>query len=61
VTFGLLSLDFTHQQFEEITSIDHSTWITELSLHAELFEKFDYHLPSELKTTKAQLEKRLST
>jgi len=53
-------LDFTQQQFEKITSIDHSAWVAELNLHTELFEKLEYHLPSELKTTKAQLEKRLS-
>jgi len=53
-------LDFTQQQFDNITSIDHSAWKAELNLHTELFEKLEYHLPSELKTTKAQLEKRLS-
>jgi phosphoenolpyruvate carboxykinase (GTP) len=53
-------LEFTQQQFDTITSIDHSAWKAELTLHAELFEKLEYHLPSELKTTKAQLEKRLS-
>ncbi|PRC94485.1 phosphoenolpyruvate carboxykinase (GTP) [Solimicrobium silvestre] len=53
-------LEFTQQQFDTITSIDKSAWDAELKLHAELFEKLEYHLPSELKTTKAQLEKRLS-
>ena len=52
-------LEFTQQQFDTITSIDKSAWLDELKLHAELFEKLDYHLPTELKATKAHLEKRL--
>jgi len=53
-------LEFTQQQFDMITSIDKDAWQVELKLHAELFEKLAYHLPSELQTTKTQLEQRLN-
>ena len=53
-------LDFTQQQFDTITSIDSGAWQDELTLHTELFAKLDYHLPAELKSTKAQMEKRLA-
>jgi len=62
-TFDDLSwdgLEFTPQQFELITSIDKAAWSAELKLHAELFDKLEYHLPVELKTAKAQLELRLN-
>ncbi|HEY8605975.1 MAG TPA: phosphoenolpyruvate carboxykinase (GTP) [Noviherbaspirillum sp.] len=53
-------LEFSREQFDKITSIDNAAWTAELKLHAELFEKLKYHLPSELETTKSQLEKRLA-
>jgi len=53
-------LDFSQQQFEQITSIDKAAWQAELQLHAELFDKLKYHLPQALEETKAQLEKRLA-
>ncbi len=52
--------NFSQQQFDQITSIDKSAWADELKLHEELFDKLEYHLPAELKSTKAQLEKRLA-
>jgi phosphoenolpyruvate carboxykinase (GTP) len=51
---------FTQEQFNTITSIDKAAWEAELKLHAELFEKLKYHLPKELESAKAQLEKRLA-
>ena len=54
-------LEFTQDQFNTITSIDHAAWSAEIALHTELFEKLSYHLPSELTTVKAQLEKRLNS
>jgi phosphoenolpyruvate carboxykinase (GTP) len=54
-------LEFTQQQFDTITSIDKDAWNEELKLHTELFEKLAYHLPQELVTTKAELEKRLAS
>jgi phosphoenolpyruvate carboxykinase (GTP) len=52
-------LDFTEQQFVQITSIDTAAWRAELKLHSELFDKLAYHLPQELVATKEQLEQRL--
>jgi phosphoenolpyruvate carboxykinase (GTP) len=53
-------LEFTQAQFDRITSIDKASWEAELKLHAELFDKLKYHLPTELTAVKEQLEKRLS-
>jgi phosphoenolpyruvate carboxykinase (GTP) len=53
-------LDFTQEQFNQITSIDKAAWTEELKLHAELFEKLAYHLPQELVATKAEIEQRLA-
>ncbi|MCU0357408.1 MAG: phosphoenolpyruvate carboxykinase (GTP) [Cyclobacteriaceae bacterium] len=40
-------LDFSHEQFESITTIDREEWKTELLQHAELFEKMYDKLPKE--------------
>jgi phosphoenolpyruvate carboxykinase (GTP) len=53
-------IEFTQAQFDRITSIDTAAWKDELKLHAELFDKLNYHLPKALEETKAQLEKRLA-
>ena len=53
-------LEFTQEQFNKITSIDKNAWEAELKLHAELFDKLKHHLPSELESTRAYLEKRLA-
>ena len=53
-------VDFSEQQFAQITSIDKDAWREELKLHTELFEKLAYHLPHELVDTKARLEKQLA-
>jgi phosphoenolpyruvate carboxykinase (GTP) len=53
-------LDFTQEQFNQITSIDKAAWTEELKLHAELFDKLAYHLPQELVATKAEIEQRLA-
>lgn len=53
-------LEFTQQQFDTITSIDKAAWEAELVLHAELFEKLEYHLPAELEATRIALGKRLT-
>jgi phosphoenolpyruvate carboxykinase (GTP) len=53
-------LDFTPQQFAQVTSIDVPAWQAELALHAELFQRLHYHLPAELAATKARIEERLA-
>jgi phosphoenolpyruvate carboxykinase (GTP) len=54
-------LAFTPAQFEQVASIDPQAWKAELGLHAELFSKLAYHLPSELADAKARIEARLPT
>ncbi len=53
-------MDFSEQQFAQITSIDKDAWREELKLHTELFEKLAYHLPQELVATRDRLEKQLA-
>ncbi len=53
-------LDFTAQQFATVTSIDKAAWETEMQLHNELFRQLEHRLPSELRETKAELERRLA-
>ena len=54
-------IEFTQQQFDTITSIDKAAWEAELELHAELFEKLEYHLPAELEATRIALGQRLAS
>jgi phosphoenolpyruvate carboxykinase (GTP) len=53
-------LNFTKEQFTNVTSIDKAAWQAELKLHEELFTQLVYHLPAELTAAKAALEKRLA-
>ena len=53
-------LDFPAARFEQVTSIDRAAWRDEMKLHAELFDKLAWHLPQELKATKARIEERLA-
>ncbi len=53
-------LSFTPAQYEQVTSIDKAAWQAEFGLHAELFQQLEYHLPSELKATKAKFEERVA-
>ena len=53
-------VEFSEQQFKQITSIDKDAWREELKLHTELFEKLAYHLPQELVATRDRLEKQLA-
>ncbi len=53
-------LNFSKDQFDSVTSIDKAAWMKELELHTQLFEQLKHHLPKELETTKAAIEKRLA-
>jgi phosphoenolpyruvate carboxykinase (GTP) len=53
-------LPFTPEQFAKVVGVDRDAWIKELELHQELFQQLAYHLPAELKATKAQIEQRLA-
>jgi phosphoenolpyruvate carboxykinase (GTP) len=53
-------LDFSAAQFANVTSMDKAAWASELKLHEELFTQLAYHLPAELTSAKAALEKRLA-
>ncbi len=54
-------LNFTEQQFTQITSIDKAAWEAELKLHAELFDKLAYNLPAELEQHRQKLESGLAS
>jgi phosphoenolpyruvate carboxykinase (GTP) len=53
-------LNFSQEQFANVTSMDKAAWQAELKLHEELFTQLAYHLPAELTQTKAKLEQRLA-
>ena len=54
-------LDFSEDQFNQVTSIDRAAWQEEMKLHDQLFDQLSYHLPKELVETKRALEKRLAS
>jgi phosphoenolpyruvate carboxykinase (GTP) len=53
-------LEFSRDQFDSVIGIDRAAWAEELKLHDELFEQLSYHLPEELRQTKAEIHKRLA-
>ena len=53
-------LDFSADEFEQVSSIDLQAWAEELKLHDELFDKLAYGLPEELKAAKDRLAAALS-
>ncbi|AOY92274.1 phosphoenolpyruvate carboxykinase [Cupriavidus sp. USMAA2-4] len=52
-------LDFSREQFEQVTSIDREAWLKELALHEELFQQLSHGLPQALVAAKATLAERL--
>jgi phosphoenolpyruvate carboxykinase (GTP) len=54
-------LDFSTEQYLQVTSLDLQAWRDELKLHDELFEQLAHRLPRELVETKERLVRRLST
>ena len=53
-------LDFSREQYQQVSSIDPAAWATELGLHEQLFTKLSARLPAQLLATKAQIEGRLA-
>ena len=53
-------LDFSAEQFAQVTSIDKAAWADEFKLHDAHFEQLAYHLPQALVDTKNNLEQRLA-
>ncbi len=53
-------LDFSTEQFDQITSIEKDAWVKELALHSELFEQLKDRLPGELLDVQQDLRKRLA-
>ena len=52
-------LDFSTDDYEQITSIETAAWKQELDLHSELFEQLKDRLPAELLAVQQGLRKRL--
>jgi len=53
-------LNFSAEQFAEVSNIDPAAWQTELALHDELFAQLAHHLPAQLIATKQKIEDRLA-
>ncbi len=53
-------LDFSREKFAGIIDAAPEAWRAELKLHDELFTQLAYHLPQELKDTKARMEAHLA-
>ncbi len=53
-------LNFTREQFDTVTGMDHADWQHELKLHAELFAQLSYHLPDELSQTRSRIADKLA-
>jgi phosphoenolpyruvate carboxykinase (GTP) len=53
-------LAFTPAQFNSVIGIDRAAWQQELTLHAELFQQLQHHLPPELPATMAAIRQRLA-
>ncbi len=53
-------LDFSADQYRQVTAIDTAAWQAELKLHEELFQQLALGLPKELPRTKAAIAERLA-
>ncbi len=53
-------LDFSHEQYQTVVSVDRAAWQTELGLHGELFQQLAARLPAQLLAIKSQLEQKLA-
>jgi phosphoenolpyruvate carboxykinase (GTP) len=53
-------LNFSREQFASVIGMEHGAWQQELTLHDQLFTQLAYHLPAELKQTKARIAAQLA-
>ncbi|GIX24660.1 MAG: phosphoenolpyruvate carboxykinase [GTP] [Caldimonas sp.] len=53
-------LEFSREQYAQVTSLDLQAWQEELKLHEELFQQLAHGLPRELIDTKERLAQRLA-
>src|SRR5512134_14833 len=53
-------LEFPRDRYEQITAIDAGEWRKEIASHAELFDKLQPHLPSELEQTRVAMARRVA-
>jgi phosphoenolpyruvate carboxykinase (GTP) len=53
-------LDFSRDQFDQVTRIDAAEWKAELALHEQLFAQLAHGLPVALTATKARIESLLA-
>jgi phosphoenolpyruvate carboxykinase (GTP) len=52
-------LDFSRAQFDSVIGVDKAAWQQELTMHDELFTTLAYHLPVQLRTTRARIAAEL--
>jgi phosphoenolpyruvate carboxykinase (GTP) len=53
-------LDFSREQYQSVTTVDHAAWTVEMGLHRELFDRLAYHLPTALERTRQRIEAALA-
>ena len=53
-------LNFSTEEFKQVTHIDKDAWMKELALHDDLFAQLDKNLPKALADTRARIEQLLS-
>jgi phosphoenolpyruvate carboxykinase (GTP) len=53
-------LDFGSDRYEQVTSVDATSWQAELTLHDELFRQLAHKLPAELPAVRERLAARLA-
>ena len=57
--FNWTGLNFSTEEFKQVTHIDKEAWMKELALHDDLFAQLDKNLPKALAETRARIEQLL--
>ncbi len=58
--FNWTGLNFSTEEFKQVTHIDKDAWMKELALHDDLFAQLDKNLPKALAETRARIEQLLT-